>query len=274
MITPPPSSSSSARPHLGPSTPACPSIHIPFHSHLASTNFWDFQEVRATQVQGRFWIAWRPSACSTRETMPSPNGPPSHLYSALFEHNGYAGDADQSIKDAIEHFGTSGHVEDLTRILIRSLPLYHICIVVHKRRLIGAVVGFQNCNGSDVIEVERDLPNDKRNQLIIASYQCCNEMSLISGVFDVRMTFNAIVPKLIEIEPCLPMTSASHRFYRQVRSSCGVDLIACALLIGCDIQPMLPVEHSFLNMLRSRKCNFERTERIGDAKLLLNGTDY
>ena len=90
-----------------------------------------------------------------------PQWPPSHLYSALFGHNGYAGEADQTIKDAIEQFGTSGHLKDLTRILTKSLPLYHICIVVHKRRLIGAVVGFQNCNGNDVIEVETDLPSDK-----------------------------------------------------------------------------------------------------------------
>lgn len=43
------------------------------------------------------------------------------------------------------------------------------------------------------------LPNNKIEQLITAAYQCCTEIGLVSGVFNVEMKMTPTGPKLIEI---------------------------------------------------------------------------
>jgi hypothetical protein len=95
------------------------------------------------------------------------------------------------------------------------------------------------------------LPDDKRDELIIASYQCVNELDLVSGLFTLDMTFNAVSPKLIRILPCLDLSSGE-----VLSSPDGADLLMYSLLIACNLQPVLPVKASFQNHLRSRRRNF------------------
>lgn len=99
------------------------------------------------------------------------------------------------------------------------------------------------------------LPDDKRDQLIIGAYQCINELDLVSGLFTVDMTFNAVSAKLLRIIPCLDIASCAGEI-QSLKTACGAHLFAYAMLIACNLKPILPVAASFQNHLRARRPNF------------------
>jgi hypothetical protein len=122
------------------------------------------------------------------------------------------------------------------------------------------------------------LPDDKRDQLVIAAYQCCNELDLVTGVFTVDMTFNVISPKMIRVLPCLDLTSADDddcstvvSFLDGLLAGTGVDLVLYALLMAGRHgrpQPVLPVYWSYMNHLGCRRLNYEQFRRPYDVKKL------
>lgn len=119
---------------------------------------------------------------------------------------------------------------------------HDIDIVIYRRKLIGAYV---SDNGptrlprftETAAAMPSYLPEDKRRQLIVSAYQCCVEIGLVSGVFNVEMKMTPLGPKLIEIN------ARMGGFYLRdwIRTIYDVDILLCSFMIACDIRPILPV---------------------------------
>ncbi|KAK3084663.1 hypothetical protein FSP39_017138 [Pinctada imbricata] len=80
------------------------------------------------------------------------------------------------------------------------------------------------------------LPLDKQGQLITAAYQCCVEIGLLSGVFNVELMMTKTGPKLLEIN------ARMGGFYLRdwINRCYGIDLVKTAFLISSGIKPILP----------------------------------
>ncbi|KAL3855360.1 hypothetical protein ACJMK2_014575 [Sinanodonta woodiana] len=80
------------------------------------------------------------------------------------------------------------------------------------------------------------LPYDKQRQLINAAYQCCTEIGLDNGVFNVEMKMISTGPKLVEIN------GRMGGFYLRdwIKKLYAVDLVMCAFLVSCGIKPYCP----------------------------------
>lgn len=79
------------------------------------------------------------------------------------------------------------------------------------------------------------LPNNKIEQLITAAYQCCTEIGLVSGVFNVEMKMTPTGPKLIEINARM----GGYYLRDWIKEIYGVDLIRCVFMIACGIKPLI-----------------------------------
>lgn len=127
---------------------------------------------------------------------------------------------------AMEFFGGSEHDID---------------VVIYDRKLVAA---FISDNGPTNIPsftetasiMPSSIPLDKQSQLIVAAYQCCVEIGLSDGVFNVEMKMTETGPKLIEIN------ARMGGFYLRdwIRRLYGVDLVLCCLMIAGNIKPFVP----------------------------------
>jgi len=119
---------------------------------------------------------------------------------------------------------------------------HDVDVIIYKRKLVGA---FVSDNGptrlpkftETAAAMPTFLPDDKRRQLIVAAYQCCVEIGLTSGVFNVELKMTPTGPKLIEIN------ARMGGFYLRdwIKTLYGVDILLCVFMIACDIKPILPV---------------------------------
>jgi len=118
---------------------------------------------------------------------------------------------------------------------------HDVDIIIYKRKLIGS---FVSDNGptrlpkftETAAAMPSYLPSDKSRQLIVAAYQCCVEIGLVSGVFNVELKLTPTGPKLIEIN------ARMGGFYLRdwIKTLYSVDMLHCAFMIACDVRPILP----------------------------------
>eukprot|EP00106_Octopus_bimaculoides_P016952 XP_014784394.1 PREDICTED: carnosine synthase 1-like [Octopus bimaculoides] len=122
---------------------------------------------------------------------------------------------------------------------------HDVDIIIYKRKLIAA---FVSDNGPtrlpNFTETAALLPSilsdEKQNQLIVAAYQCCLEIGLESGVFNVEMIMSVTGPKLCEINARM-----GGIYLRDWIKFCyGVDIMFCALLISLGIEPHVKCKYS------------------------------
>ncbi|CAI9735576.1 carnosine synthase 1-like [Octopus vulgaris] len=122
---------------------------------------------------------------------------------------------------------------------------HDVDIIIYKRKLIAA---FVSDNGPtrlpNFTETAALLPSilsdEKQNQLIVAAYQCCLEIGLESGVFNVEMIMSVTGPKLCEINS--RMGGAYLRDW--IKLCYGVDIMFCDLLISLGIEPHVKCKYS------------------------------
>ena len=117
---------------------------------------------------------------------------------------------------------------------------HDVDIVLFERKMLGA---FVSDNGPTRIPfftetaatMPTTLPSDKASQLITAAYQCCTEIGLANGVFNVELKMTPTGPKLIEIN------ARMGGFYLRdwIKRIYGVDLMLCAMMISCGIKPFI-----------------------------------
>ena len=118
---------------------------------------------------------------------------------------------------------------------------HDVDIVLFQRKMLGA---FVSDNGPTRVPffietaatMPTTLPSDKASQLITAAYQCCTEIGLSNGVFNVELKMTPTGPKLIEIN------ARMGGFYLRdwIKRIYGVDLMLCAMMISCGIKPFIP----------------------------------
>ncbi|XP_062594790.1 carnosine synthase 1-like [Saccostrea cucullata] len=120
---------------------------------------------------------------------------------------------------------------------------HDVDLVIYKRKLIAA---FVSDNGptrpgsftETAACMPSCLPPDKIGQIVTAAYQCCTEVGLINGVFNVEMKMSPTGPKLIEIN------ARMGGFYNRhwILKCYNVDMVRCAFLIACGLKPVPPKE--------------------------------
>ncbi|KAK3586588.1 hypothetical protein CHS0354_027723 [Potamilus streckersoni] len=118
---------------------------------------------------------------------------------------------------------------------------HKVDLIIYERKLVAA---FVSDNGSTRGErftetaacMPSCLPYDKRQQLITAAYQCCTEIGLENGVFNVEMKMISTGPKLVEIN------CRMGGFYLRdwIKKLYGVDLVMFSFLVSCGIRPYCP----------------------------------
>ncbi|KAL3855367.1 hypothetical protein ACJMK2_014578, partial [Sinanodonta woodiana] len=118
---------------------------------------------------------------------------------------------------------------------------HDVDIVLHERRLAGAFVSDNGPpRGKTFTETAACMPSalsyDKQRQLIIAAYQCCLDLGLKNGVFNVEFKMEATCPKLIEVNG--RMGGFYHRDW--IRKIYGIDVLMSAFEIACGIKPYIP----------------------------------
>ena len=118
---------------------------------------------------------------------------------------------------------------------------HDVDIILFERKMIGA---FVSDNGPTRVPfftetaatMPTTLPSDKASQLITAAYQCCTEIGLSNGVFNVELKMTPTGPKLVEIN------ARMGGFYLRdwIKRIYGVDLMLCAMMISCGVRPFIP----------------------------------
>jgi biotin carboxylase len=118
---------------------------------------------------------------------------------------------------------------------------YDVNLVIYNRQL---VVAFVSDNGPTRTESFTEtaacmpscLRHDNLGQLITAAYQCCTEIGLINGVFNVEMKMTPTGPKLIEINGRMAGYYSRH----WILKCYGVDLVRYVYMIASGIRPVPP----------------------------------
>ncbi|XP_076088640.1 carnosine synthase 1-like [Mytilus galloprovincialis] len=117
---------------------------------------------------------------------------------------------------------------------------HDVDVVIFQRQLITAFVSDNGParNGSyteTTALMPTCLPLDRKGQLIIAAYQCCTEIGLVDGVFNVEMKMTNTGPKLIEIN------ARMGGFYLRdwIKTCYGHDILLYAFMISLGIRPVI-----------------------------------
>ena len=118
---------------------------------------------------------------------------------------------------------------------------HDVDVIIYQRQLVGA---FVVDIGPPLLPLFRRvaaalpsfLPPDKISQLKMAAYQCCVDIGLCNGVFNVKMKMCPSGPKLLEINQRLG------DFYVRdwINAAWGIDLVLYLFMISCGIKPILP----------------------------------
>lgn len=101
-----------------------------------------------------------------------------------------------------------------------------------------------------VASMPTGLHRDKEYALKAAAFQCCYELGLRNGVFNVEMKLTATGPRLIEIN------ARTGGFYivDWMKVVWGVDLAACAYMIACGVKPIINVSPTPLTHIVGMNC--------------------
>ncbi|KAK3602003.1 hypothetical protein CHS0354_024783 [Potamilus streckersoni] len=144
-----------------------------------------------------------------------------------------------SMQDEKDYFGIGlGHGNTLMVMEYIGGTEHDVDIIIFQRKLVAAFISDNGpTRGKTFTETAACMPSvlpaDKQRQLIIAAYQCCTEIGLENGVFNVEWKMMPTGPKLVEIN------GRMGGFYLRdwIRKLYGVDLLMCAFLVSCGIKP-------------------------------------
>lgn len=134
-----------------------------------------------------------------------------------------------------------GHSNHMLVVDYHGGSEHDVDVVIFKRKLVAA---FVSDNGPTRVPLFTEtsavmpssLPADKQAQLITAAYQCCTEIGLSSGTFNVEMKMTPTGPKLIEIN------ARMGGFYLRdwIKKIYGVDLMFYSLMVAAGVRPHVP----------------------------------
>ncbi|XP_060084792.1 carnosine synthase 1-like isoform X2 [Ylistrum balloti] len=134
-----------------------------------------------------------------------------------------------------------GHGNDMMLMEYYEGTEHDIDIIIYQRRLIAAFISDNGPTRPGTFTetaalMPTCLPPDKAAQLKTAAYQCCTEIGLVNGVFNVEMIMTSTGPKLLEIN------ARMGGFYLRdwIKSCYEVDILLCSFMIAAGVKPILP----------------------------------
>lgn len=147
-----------------------------------------------------------------------------------------------NLKSERDHPGIGlGHGNDLFVMEQLTGTEHNVDIVIFNRQLVAAFISDHGPTkkGSfteTTASMPTCLPADKQGQVTIAAYQCCTEIGLVDGVFNVEIMMTAFGPRLIEIN------AGMGGFYLRdwIIACYGVDLLLASFMISLGIRPVIP----------------------------------
>ncbi|KAK3586593.1 hypothetical protein CHS0354_027730 [Potamilus streckersoni] len=141
-----------------------------------------------------------------------------------------------------DYFGIGlGHGNSLMVMEYLVGTEHDVDIVLHERKLVGAFVSDNGpTRGKTFTETAVCMPSalsyDKQRQLIIAAFQCCMELGLKNGIFNVEFKMEPTGPKLIEVNGRM----GGFCLRDWVRKIYGIDLLLSAFEVACGVKPHIP----------------------------------
>ena len=147
-----------------------------------------------------------------------------------------------SLRSEKDHPGVGlSHGNDMMLMEKLSGTEHDIDIVIYDRQLVAA---FISDNGptrkgrytETTASMPTCLPIDRQGQIIVAAYQCCTEIGLVDGVFNVEMIMTAVGPKLIEVN------ARMGGFYLRdwILACYGVDILLASFMVSLGVRPIIP----------------------------------
>ncbi|KAL3855372.1 hypothetical protein ACJMK2_014583 [Sinanodonta woodiana] len=118
---------------------------------------------------------------------------------------------------------------------------HDVDVIFHEGQLVAAFISDNGpTRGKTYTETTACMPSvlpyEKQRQLIVAAYQCCREIGLKNGVFNVEFMMEQTGPKLVEINGRM-----GGLYLRDwIRKVYGTDLLLSAFEIACGIKPYVP----------------------------------
>ncbi|KAK3586596.1 hypothetical protein CHS0354_027737 [Potamilus streckersoni] len=152
----------------------------------------------------------------------------------------------KEIRDAVQepkdYFGIGlGHGNTLMVMEYLVGTEHDVDLIIHERKLVAAFVSDNGpTRGKTFTETAACMPSvlsyDKQRQLIVAAYQCCTELGLKNGVFNVEFKMEPTGPKLVEVN------GRMGGFYLRdwVKKIYGIDLLLSAFEVACGFKPYVP----------------------------------
>ncbi|WAR19234.1 LOW QUALITY PROTEIN: CRNS1-like protein [Mya arenaria] len=118
---------------------------------------------------------------------------------------------------------------------------HDIDLIMYDRKLVAAFISDNGpTNVPSFTETAAIMPSclplDKQCQLIVAAFQCCLDIGLSDGAYNVEMIITSCGPKLIEIN------GRMGGFYNRdwIKRLYGCDLVLYNYMISCGIKPHAP----------------------------------
>jgi carnosine synthase len=133
-----------------------------------------------------------------------------------------------------------GHSNDLLLMEYIEGTEHAVDIIIFQRQLIEAFVSDNGpTHQGRFTETTALMPScllpDREGQLVTAAYQCCTEIGLVDGVFNVDMKMTKTGPKLIEIN------ARMGGFYLRdwILTCYGIDLLLYSFMCCLGIRPII-----------------------------------
>jgi len=145
----------------------------------------------------------------------------------------------QDLKTEEDHPGIGlGHGNAMILMDFIEGTEHDVDIIIYQRKLIAAFVSDNGPTGfPEFTETSGSMPTNlmkcKENQLIKAAYQCCIEIGLENGTFNVEMKMTPTGPKLIEVN------GRMGGFYLRdwIKTCYNVDILLCSFAVACGVKP-------------------------------------
>lgn len=147
-----------------------------------------------------------------------------------------------NLKYEDDHPGVGlGYGNDMLLMELLVGTEHDVDIVIFDRQLVAAFISDNGpTSKGSCTETTASMPTclspDRQGQIITAAYQCCTEIGLVDGVFNVEIMMTIFGPKLIEINARLG------GFYLRdwILTCFEVDTLLASFMISLGIRPIIP----------------------------------
>ena len=162
-----------------------------------------------------------------------------------------------------------GYSNDLLLMEYIEGTEHDVDIIIFQRQLIAAFVSDNGpTHQGRFTETTALMPScllpDREGQLVTAAYQCCTEIGLVDGVFNVEMKMTKTGPKLIEIN------ARMGGFYLRdwILTCYGIDLLLYSFMCCLGIRPIIAKQRPRCHLMGTMCVPSAHKEQLKDSHKL------